>query len=87
MAAGGTQSATVSPTGLLFVPEAFAGVTADLAMPSGGAKAKRIQSKLRGVALRMAEFWDGKTDQNVTRIDTIVGYATVRAEFACRVQG
>lgn len=87
MAAGGTQSATVSPTGLLFHPEAFAGVTADLAMPSGGARAKRIQSKVRGVALRMAEFWDGKTDQNVTRIDTIVGYATTRAEFGCRVQG
>ncbi|HZL96161.1 MAG TPA: P22 phage major capsid protein family protein, partial [Vicinamibacterales bacterium] len=87
MAAGGTQSATVSPTGMIYHSEAFAGVTADLALPSGGAKAKRISSKLRGVALRIAETWDVQTDQNITRIDTIVGYATTRPEFACRVQG
>lgn len=87
MAAGGTQAATVSPVGLIFHPEAFAGVTADLAMPAGGAKATRIQSKVRGVALRMAETWDVKTDQNITRIDTIVGYAAPRPEFACRAQG
>jgi hypothetical protein len=87
MTAGGSQAATVSPTGLIFHPEAFAGVTADLALPAGGAKARRIQSKLRGVALRMAETWDVQTDQNITRIDTIVGYATTRASFACRVQG
>lgn len=87
MADGGTQAATVSPTGLIFHPEAFAGVTADLALPSGGAKATRISSKLRGVALRMAETWDVQTDQNITRIDTIVGYAAPRPGFACRVQG
>jgi hypothetical protein len=87
MADGGTQAATVSPAGLIFHPEAFAGVTADLAMPSGGAKATRINSKLRGVAFRMAETWDVQTDQNITRIDTIVGFATTRASFACRAQG
>jgi hypothetical protein len=87
MSAGGTQSATVSPTGMVFTSDAFAGVTADLAMPSGGAKATRISSKARGIALRMAETWDVQTDQNITRIDTIVGFATTRAEFACRVQG
>ncbi|HEX6038910.1 P22 phage major capsid protein family protein [Longimicrobium sp.] len=87
MAAGGSQSATASPTGLIFHPEAFAGVTADLALPNGGAKATRISSKLRGIALRMAEQWDVQTDQNITRIDTIVGFATTRASFACRAQG
>ena len=87
MAAGSTQTATVSPTGLIFHKEAFAGVTADLAMPSSGAKATRISSPARGIALRMAETWDVQTDQNITRVDTIVGFATTRAEFACRVQG
>ena len=87
MAAGGTFATTVSPTGMIFHPEAFAFVTADLAMPGGGAKASRIQSKARGVALRMAEQWDVQTDQNITRIDTIVGAATLRPEWACRVQG
>ncbi len=87
MAAGSTQAATVSPVGLIFHPEAFAGVTADLAMPNGGAKATRIQSKVKGIALRMCEQWDINTDQNITRIDTIVGYAAPRPLFACRVQG
>lgn len=87
MAAGGTQAATVSPTGLVFHPEAFAGVTADLALPNGGATSTRINSKVRGVAFRMAEQWDIRTDQNITRIDSIVGFATTRPSFACRVQG
>lgn len=87
MAAGGTFTETNSPTGMIFHPEAFAFVTADLAMPNGGARATRIQSKARGVALRMAEQWDVQTDQNITRIDTIVGAATLRPEWACRVQG
>lgn len=87
MADGGTQSATASPTGMIFHKEAFAGVTADLALPSGGAKARRISSPARGFALRMAETWDVQTDQNITRIDTIVGFATTRPDFAVRVQG
>lgn len=87
MAAGGTQAATASPTGLVFVPEAFAGVTADLALPNGGARSTRISSKISGIALRMAEQWDVNTDQNITRLDTVVGFATVRPEWAVRVQG
>lgn len=87
MAAGGTQAATASPTGMIYLKEAFAFVTADLVMPAGGAKATRIASKLRGVSLRMAETWDPQTDQNITRIDTIVGAASVRPEWAVRVQG
>lgn len=87
MAAGGTLAATASPTGMIFHPDAFAFVTADLALPAGGAKATRINSKARGVALRMAEQWDVGTDQNVTRIDALVGAATLQARMACRVQG
>lgn len=87
MAAGGTQSATASPQGMIYHPDAFAFVTADLAMPNGGAKATRISSPARGVALRMAEAWDAKTDQNITRLDTIVGAATLQARLACRVVG
>lgn len=87
MAAGGTFAATTSPTGMIFHPEAFAFVTADLALPSGGANARRLSSPTRGVAFRLAEQWDVQTDQNITRIDTIVGAATLRPEWACRVQG
>ena len=87
MAAGGTFAATVSPTSMVFHPAAFAFVTADLVKPNGGANVERIGSPARGVALRMAEQWDVRTDQNITRIDTIVGAATLDARFAVRVQG
>ena len=87
MADGGSLTATASPTGMVFHPDAFAFVTADLALPAGGAKATRISSEARGVALRMAEQWDVQTDQNITRIDAIVGAATLQARMAARVQG
>ncbi len=87
MTDGGTLAATVSPTGMIFHPEAFAFVTADLARPAGNARSERISSPARGVAFRMAEAWDPQTDQNITRIDTIVGAAALRPEWACRVQG
>lgn len=87
MADGGTQAATVSPTGMLFHPEAFAFVTADLARPAGNATFTSIASPARGVSFRMAEAWDPQTDQNITRIDTIVGAAALRPEWAARVQG
>jgi hypothetical protein len=87
MAAGGTFAATVSPTGMVFHPAAFAFVTADLVKPGGGARVERVGSKIRGVYLRMAEQWDVRSDQNITRIDTIVGAATLDQRFACRVQG
>jgi len=87
MAAGGSQTAVASPQGMVFHPDAFAFVTADLAMPAGGAKSTRISSKVSGLALRMAEQWDVNTDQNITRIDTIVGAATLQARMAVRIQG
>ena len=85
--AGGTLATTVSPQSLLFHPEAFAFATADLDMPNGGARATRINSKTKGLALRMAEQWDVRTDQNITRIDMLIGAATPRPEWATRVVG
>lgn len=87
MAAGGTFAATVSPTGMIYLPWAFGFVTADLELPDGGANSTRINSKARGVALRMAKQYDIQTDQNITRIDTLIGAATLRPEWAVRVQG
>jgi hypothetical protein len=85
--AGGTLATTATPVSMMFHPEAFAFVTADLDMPIGGAEATRISSKAQGLALRMAKQWDVRTDQNITRIDMLVGAATIRPEWAVRVQG
>lgn len=82
---GGALVATQSPQSMMFHPESFAFVTADLDMPIGGADSARISSK--GLAMRMARQWDVRTDQNITRIDMLIGAATVRPEWAVRVVG
>ena len=84
---GGALTATVSPTGMLFVPDAFAFVTADLAMPRGGALAERTRSKNFGMAIRYVEQFNITTDQNLNRLDILHGSAAVRPEFACRLVG
>jgi hypothetical protein len=85
--AGGTLAATASPVSMIFNPDAFAFVTADLDMPNGGAKGTRINSVRNGLAMRMVEQYDVRTDQNISRIDILIGAATVRPEWAVRVQG
>lgn len=85
--AGGVLATTASPQSLMFHPEAFAFVTADLDMPNGGAKATRISSAVGNLSLRMAEQWSALTDQNVTRIDMLIGAAAPRPEWAVRVVG
>jgi hypothetical protein len=86
-AAGGTLTTTVSKQSMLFHPEAFAVVYADLFMPSAGCKSTRIGSKARRIAIRMVEQFDINTDQNPTRLDILFGSGTVQPRLACRIFG
>lgn len=85
--AGGTLATTQSPQSLVFHPEAFAFVTADLEMPNGGAESSRFSSPQGGFSLRIAKQWDVRSDQNITRIDMLIGAATLQARLAARVAG
>lgn len=87
MAAGGSQAATVSPQNLVFHPDAFANVNADLVMPNGGAKATRVSSKLLNISLRMVEQHDIRTDKNLSRLDFLMGSAAIQPRLAVRVVG
>jgi hypothetical protein len=87
MAAGGSQAATVSPQNLVFHPEAFASVMADLKMPNGGANAERVRDKDLGLSIRYVEQFDITTDQNLNRLDILFGAATIQARMAARVVG
>lgn len=84
-ATAGTLSATFAPQNMIFHPEFATVVHADLAAPAGGAKWSRMSSDQWNIALRSAEFWDGQTDQNCTRIDVLVGAKTLQARAANRV--
>jgi hypothetical protein len=87
MAAGGTQAATVSPQNLVFHPQAFASVMADLVMPNGGARGTRVNSKQINIAMRYVEQFQITTDQNLNRLDILFGSAPIQERMACRVVG
>lgn len=83
----GTLATTVSPQSLVYHPKAFAFVMADLVKPGAGASATTVRSKEYGFAIRMVEQYQIATDQNPSRLDILIGAATVQARLACRVVG
>lgn len=87
MAAGGTQAATVSPQNMIWHPQAFATVMADLVMPNGGARATRVNSKQLNVAMRYVEQFEITTDQNLNRLDILFGSAPIQERMAVRIVG
>lgn len=86
-AATGTLTATSSPQSLVYHPDAFAFVMADLFKPDAGCKATVVRSKALGFSLRMVEQYQIGTDQNPSRLDMLIGAATVQARLAARVWG
>ncbi len=85
--AGGTLATTVSPQSLVFHPDAFAFVMADLTDPNGGAKATFARSRDWGISIRMVQQYDLTSDQNGCRLDILFGAAPLQPRLACRVVG
>lgn len=86
-AATGTLATTTSPQSLVYHPDAFAFVMADLFKPDAGCKATTVRSKALGFSLRMVEQYQIGTDQNPSRLDMLIGAATIQARLAARVWG
>lgn len=86
-AVGGVLATAVSPVGLLFHPDVATFVMADLAEPNGGAKATFVRSKAWALSIRMVEQYQSTTDQNLTRLDVLVGTAVLQERLGVRVQG
>jgi hypothetical protein len=87
--AGGTYAyaATTSPQSFVYHPDAFAFVMADLYKPGAGCEATTVRSKQFGFAIRMVEQYQIQTDQNPSRLDILIGAATIQARLAARVWG
>lgn len=85
--AGGTLATTNSPQSFVYHPDAFVFVMADLVKPGAGAEATTVRSKALGFAIRMVEQYQIATDQNPTRLDVLIGAATLQARLAARVVG
>jgi hypothetical protein len=86
-AAGGTLATTTSPQSFVYHPDAFAFVMADLMKPGAGAESTTVRSKALGFSIRMVEQYQIGTDQNPSRLDILIGAATIQARLASRVWG
>jgi hypothetical protein len=84
-ATAGTLATTTSPQSMLFHPDAFAFVMADLVQPTAGAQATTVRSKQFGIAIRLVEQYQIGTDQNPSRLDILIGAATIQGRLACRI--
>jgi len=78
-------ASTVSPVNIGFHKEAFTVVTADLELPKGTDMAAR--SQYDGVSLRFVRDFDITNNKRICRFDILYGFAALRPEWACRVQG
>lgn len=86
-ATAGTLATTTSPQSFVYHPDAFAFVMADLIKPGAGADSTTVRSKELGFAIRMVEQYQIGTDQNPSRLDILIGAATLQARLAARVMG
>ena len=84
---GGTLATTSSRQSFVYHPDFCAFVMADLMKPGAGAEATTVRSKTLGFAIRMVEQYQIGTDQNPSRLDILIGAATLQARLACRVVG
>lgn len=69
---------------LAFYPEAFTMATADLEMPTSGV-VNAARAEFDGISMRMIEAYDVMSDQLITRLDILYGFAAIRPEWACVV--
>ncbi len=69
---------------VVYHPDAFTFVTADLVDPSkyGAWGARQVMD---GISMRIARQWDFLNDKVPTRIDVMYGFKTIRPELACRI--
>ena len=73
-----------SPQGLIYDPDAYALVFADLEKFEGIWLSERISNKALGISIRMHKGADVVNDVSPARVDILYGWAKVR-DFGCRV--
>lgn len=66
---------------LAFYPEAFTLATADLEMPTKGV-VDAARAEFDGVSMRMIQAYDVMSDNLITRLDILYGFAAIRPEWS-----
>ena len=76
-----------SPQGLAFHKDAFTLAMADLPLPQGTDMAARVSDSQLGMSIRLIRDYDITNDKFPCRLDVLFGWAALRPELACRLQG
>jgi hypothetical protein len=71
--------------GLMYHKDAFTFATAELPMIGGAHSC--VSKTYDGISVRVWQDGDIKSDELLTRIDLLYGYAAIRPEWACRLIG
>lgn len=74
-----------TPQGLMYHPDAYALVMADLPLPGGIWVSERISNKELGISVRFLKDYSIESDASPARVDLLYGWAAVRPELACRI--
>ena len=82
--AAAADAGVIVQQNLAFHKNAFAFVSADLEIPRGVTGFRKNKD---GISLRIVEDYSINTDHQITRIDCLYGYKTIRPELAARITG
>lgn len=77
----------VTANNLAYHKDAFILGCADLYIPKNVEMASVASDAESGLSIRFVRFYDGRTDELISRLDILFGWLTARPEWACRVQG
>lgn len=82
-----TMAAQTSRQSLIFHPEAFAFVMADLPVPLAGANSKRKNDADAKISMRWTEQFNIQTDAELSKMEVLIGVAPILPYFALRIWG
>lgn len=82
--AAAADAGVIVQQNLAFHKNAFAFVSADLEIPRGVTGSRKT---LDGISMRIVEDYSINTDHQITRLDVLYGFKTIRPELAVRITG
>lgn len=85
-ATANTYSEKSTRTSLLFHPDAFGLCCVDLPKPESANYCVRVRDPKLDIAIRLIQWYNGSSDEELYRLDVLFGWATLRPDFACRIQ-
>lgn len=82
-----TLSGLAYSQSVLFHPDAMTLCAVDLPKPESAVYCVRVRSPRLNIPIRLIQYYNGNSDQELFRLDILAGAALTRPQFACRIVG